>query len=1106
VWNDANEQFFKMSYPDRLEELNRALELLLEKKGKRPSDSKIADELIACGATFSFSKNTVRVEIASIECVMQYKPAWELMQDMSAHDEFSYLIQSDVFQHGVKTVAKRERTAVYWFLRKIADWSFWNKLKKPTEEENSEICLCILLAINMCHRFALAVKKEIPDLEDVIGTIWPVINDLLTRNVVNDELKQNISTTTLNADLKSVISTLKKDKKNSIISFVYERNKHDYDNPSENLAVIKDMDFLKSPWVELNTSIGGVTAKRKLIVETETITEKPKAQKRKSTTEVVQNQQLVDAVYSDNVTAESEIVENPTSDISERFEVLREEAEELLNNQRLEFNKRIKFLNLEAKDFFQQVKDEYRNKVDFMCLDPPYGILKEERDQISRSDIVDTVDWCYHLLRPKGFLVIFCAWQFAGDWNSVLKDHEHFVVFRSLLNVTKLPGKSMRQKGSSNMQNMAEYAVVAYKKGQGSLTFNYLGKQNYVVGPYNKGMNVIGGYIKPSDKLEQKGKALRIEEKSTELYMEIYSRFATLGSTVMDLYAGTASSAYAAIKLGMQWIGCEKDTVVYNLANERLVGRFNNLYNQNKLAVTMTTTFPKLPADNTLPTSNYPTDVYESLLEDCSAECIFMQQLDNLGLKVKLTGLKDLQNDEGLFADKVFLNGEVICTYWGEVLSQSLFSKLDIENKLTNRIVKIPRHFSLKAYYINGDVCCPAVYINCCIDMAEGKLFKPNAELVQNPDLNEISGLGDHDCLQVIATRNIEIGEEIFINYLQSNNYDEVKNWFSLGSKSIQAVSNTPITTSEPISNVVEREFKDSDEENLTDLNEEKLLESAIKESMDLLEKFRNADALKYEIGNKLWGRYEKLGLLKNSAYAKQVCAAFSAFANISQTCLSIIVQVLDQEPNCSISYDNQSFMIINNVLDDNEKVRGLVSDLMSYGLKQPKEILQDQNYKDSTGRRMHRMESNKELKMINFLDFMNEVYTILFPAYVTTSYNLMWSSEKTMRQGFHTDYNTFGEDYNMMAYVSFISLSDDSYVWTAREENGVTLFKRIYYPFGSMVMFTGNCVHAGAEYVGESNLRIHKYIESPNMKHGHLVSQEFKKYDRMTLELNKFM
>ena len=185
------------------------------------------------------------------------------------------------------------------------------------------------------------------------------------------------------------------------------------------------------------------------------------------------------------------------------------------------------------------------------------------------------------------------------------------------------------------MQNMAEYAIVAFKRGQGETIFNYSGKQRYIQGSYLRGMNVIDNYVKPAEKMKFQNKILRVEEKSADLYMEIYSRFANPGCTIFDLFAGTATSAFAALKSGMKWYGCEIDKLVFTCAQNRSKNQFEVLYKTNSL--------PRLNNSPVVPTSsvkekvkfNFPTSAAVKFLDDCSATSVLLSEYEINGLEVK---------------------------------------------------------------------------------------------------------------------------------------------------------------------------------------------------------------------------------------------------------------------------------------------------------------------------------------------------------------------------------------------------------------------------------------------------------------------------------------
>ena len=214
------------------------------------------------------------------------------------------------------------------------------------------------------------------------------------------------------------------------------------------------------------------------------------------------------------------------------------------------------------------------------------------------------------------------------------------------------------------MQNMAEYAVVGYKKGEGNLVFNCLGKQHYIQGDFLRGMNVIENYIKP-DKLKHNNKILRIEEKSSDLYMEIFSRFANIGNTIFDFFAGSASAAYAAMKLGMKWYGCEINKTVYDYAMNKLrfqhalAYRTSNLPTLNAMRMGV-----KVTEEHKKVQYNLPTNIAEAFSRGESITNVLILDCESNSVVVKESRLVGCENEEGLFADKIFNAGEIICTYW----------------------------------------------------------------------------------------------------------------------------------------------------------------------------------------------------------------------------------------------------------------------------------------------------------------------------------------------------------------------------------------------------------------------------------------------------------
>ena len=91
--------------------------------------------------------------------------------------------------------------------------------------------------------------------------------------------------------------------------------------------------------------------------------------------------------------------------------------------------------------------------------------------------------------------------------------------------------------------------------------------------------NVIENYIPPKNPLTGKDwKRIRQEEKSVDLLMELIDRFVMRQQAViLDVLAGTATTALACFKFGFKFIGCEPDKECYGLASERLFDEYKKL-------------------------------------------------------------------------------------------------------------------------------------------------------------------------------------------------------------------------------------------------------------------------------------------------------------------------------------------------------------------------------------------------------------------------------------------------------------------------------------------------------------------------------------------------
>ena len=61
-----------------------------------------------------------------------------------------------------------------------------------------------------------------------------------------------------------------------------------------------------------------------------------------------------------------------------------------------------------------------------------------------------------------------------------------------------------------------------------------------------------------------------IQHRSQLIYIWLLSRYAKEGDKILDTHVGSASSLIACRKLGYDYVGCEKNSEIYYLANKRI--------------------------------------------------------------------------------------------------------------------------------------------------------------------------------------------------------------------------------------------------------------------------------------------------------------------------------------------------------------------------------------------------------------------------------------------------------------------------------------------------------------------------------------------------------
>lgn len=244
-----------------------------------------------------------------------------------------------------------------------------------------------------------------------------------------------------------------------------------------------------------------------------------------------------------------------------------------------------------------------KGTVALILTDPPYNTRRASRavnsghDQLSATEMTQVADLIADLLRPSGQAYVFCSFVQWNAWRTALLDSGG----GDVLAVSSTPELIIRHPSCVRSMgqymyhrvNTAEVAVHAYKRVHatrtGAPSFEELtaAGMHYgdMVGFGNPNLSLlspssmpvfaaaIDGYKPPTgvELLKANGAVIRPEQKSVKLLRDIIRLFAPKPTdVVVDLFAGTMSTAVAALLEGRPVHVCEVDQACFNAAEARV--------------------------------------------------------------------------------------------------------------------------------------------------------------------------------------------------------------------------------------------------------------------------------------------------------------------------------------------------------------------------------------------------------------------------------------------------------------------------------------------------------------------------------------------------------
>ena len=223
--------------------------------------------------------------------------------------------------------------------------------------------------------------------------------------------------------------------------------------------------------------------------------------------------------------------------------------------------------NSDCLDFLKNIKSK---SIDLILIDPPYEVSREtnfnsdeakgkdtDRFRVSMNfgkwdtnftEMKNTIIECYRVLKQHGTIICFYDLWKISNMAAYLND----AGFKQLRFVEWVKTNPVPLNSKSNyLTNSREIAVTAVKGNKP--TFN----SEYDNGIYHYPICHDKGRFHPT-------------QKPLDLIETLIDKHSNQGDTVLDCFAGSATTAIAAFNMGRNFVGCELDNEYYKKSIDRL--------------------------------------------------------------------------------------------------------------------------------------------------------------------------------------------------------------------------------------------------------------------------------------------------------------------------------------------------------------------------------------------------------------------------------------------------------------------------------------------------------------------------------------------------------
>lgn len=204
--------------------------------------------------------------------------------------------------------------------------------------------------------------------------------------------------------------------------------------------------------------------------------------------------------------------------------------------------------------------------VDAIICDPPYNIEYAEWDK--QFDFEKAINLCYKLLKDNGNIVLFQGWSEVRNLMSILDNK--FTLMNWVI-WDRVKGRGAQKNFISTREDILWYCKgnnPTYHKMYSNIEKKTagMGSKN---GEDNRALTNVWYDISPIVPWSDE-KTGHPTQKPIELMERCINIWTNINDTVLDFTMGSGSTGRAALNLGRQFIGIEKEKQWFDIAKSRL--------------------------------------------------------------------------------------------------------------------------------------------------------------------------------------------------------------------------------------------------------------------------------------------------------------------------------------------------------------------------------------------------------------------------------------------------------------------------------------------------------------------------------------------------------